>query len=658
LLNIHDSAPPLAHRGAAFCLLPRRHGLAGPVTVRRMMRAALVYLAVFLIGLVLMHATNTRVQGFGLGLMAPGAGFLLYAGVPDAFGGWHASLAAASVLVFALSLLLWFATGNVLAPPAVWLGSAAGASLMPQVTVLPAASAMVPVVALWVLLLVAITVLARGALGRRRTREANAYLLTQAHINIVVTADNALSKQELSLLELRHLRFLLDRALQPVENFDGFEWRDQYQTAAVRYQLNFMGYALAMTQATRLPAFDAWLGEAQQRLIDKQTDNRIWCYWHNENRWGNLDCNADPVARDNIMYSGFCAAQMAMYHTASGRRDFVAHGSFRLRDKSAAYDYSLPALIAALDRGFRQSAYTLMACEPNWIYPLCNTIGATAMLAHDRMTGGAQWSQHEARFRQQLESEFVTARGDIVPCRSNYTGLAFPCVGGAQPQALPCFFLHALMPDIAMRQWLLLRRKLYRNVEAEDQLNRAFFWRIDTGNYGLSRAAAYACTALAAAELGDQRVATLCLQALDDKCPALETSGGTGRTGGWYRPDASVWAHAVELMARVNGRNAFRSLITQPRPARGITNTIAIAQARYPDVLCAAANSTGGELHAVFYPGHEAGPQAITLAGLAPYAHYRCTGAQVSGVTADAAGHATVNVMLAGRTVLQVTRKA
>src|SRR5262249_41442767 len=140
--------------------------------------------------------------------------------------------------------------------------------------------------------------------------------------------------KELSPHDLKLMRFLLDRALQPVENFDGFEWLDQFQTAAIRYQLNFIGYALALAQATRLPALRGYRDEAQRRLIDKQTDHRVWRYWALENFWGNLRTDRDPVARENIMFTGFCATQIAMYQAASGRRDYDRPKSFAMRHPS------------------------------------------------------------------------------------------------------------------------------------------------------------------------------------------------------------------------------------------------------------------------------------------------------------------------------------
>lgn len=218
-----------------------------------------------------------------------------------------------------------------------------------------------------------------------------------------------------------------------------------------------------MAQATRLPALGGYLNTAQRNLIDKQTDHRIWRYWALENLWGNLAADPDPIARENIMFTGFCAAQIAMYHAAAGRRDYDRPASFALRHSSGRnYDYDLAALIEALDRERRKSAFHLIACEPDWIYPLCNTIDAAATKAHDRMTGGNRWSASEGGFRRHLEDEFIDLAGRFVPCRSSYSGVALPMIGGAQPQAMPCFFLTATMPEIALRHWLLLRRDLMK----------------------------------------------------------------------------------------------------------------------------------------------------------------------------------------------------
>jgi hypothetical protein len=66
---------------------------------------------------------SPRWRAAGLGLFAPGAGFLY----PDQLV--PLVYAVISVTVFYVAFVIWFATGNVLAPIAVWLGSAGLAAL-------------------------------------------------------------------------------------------------------------------------------------------------------------------------------------------------------------------------------------------------------------------------------------------------------------------------------------------------------------------------------------------------------------------------------------------------------------------------------------------------------------------------------------------------
>ena len=63
----------------------------------------------------------------------------------------------------------------------------------------------------------------------------------------------------------------------------------------MRYQLNFVQYAMAMSQYTRTPAFTGYLAEAQRNAIEKMLDPRVWKYWRWENLWGNLRWEPDPM---------------------------------------------------------------------------------------------------------------------------------------------------------------------------------------------------------------------------------------------------------------------------------------------------------------------------------------------------------------------------
>lgn len=574
-------------------------------------------------------------QIFGLGMMFPGAGFLAHAGIETASGLMHFLYAILATGVFAASLLLWFATGNALAPPLVYVILALLAAQMKHGDIAPS----LPWVILTGICLSVSTALLFSLLlhaqGIRKRHIKNNTLLKDTK-NLLPTWHESAVKDmpEMSFDDLSRMRFLLDRALQPLDDFNGFEWLDQFQTAAVRYQINFLGYALSAAHTKYLPAFQGYARQAQKNLILKQTNHRIWSYWEIENLWGNLSRNPDPAARENIMYTGFCALQMTLYHQASGQEDFNTQGSFTLlHAKGQQYAYDLPGLLQAMAQEMDQSPFHLMACEPNWIYPLCNTIGAAAL----KSALADVWEQQSARFREMLEQEFIDAKGHFIPCRSRYTGLALPDIGGAMPQAMPCFFLNGTFPDIALRHWLSLRREIFKN----GALNTKAFWPIDTGNYGLSRAAAYAATALAAADLGDRDVHNLCLQALDKECPV------TAEGESFYRPAASVFAHAVEFWARMAHRNSFRNLLAKKHDGH---TTPFIESVDYRAVLVAAAHYHNNKLHAVLYPRHAPGRHLMRIAGLTPGEHYLCTGAGCDTIVPDAQGRAEVSIFLNGRT--------
>lgn len=637
--NVHslDCMPPA---GPVITPLPPYQRLLGPITQAKIVRSLLLYLTLLAAGSALLaFADKDHLRIFGMGLVLPGGGFLAHADMCTANGISHTAATVLALGVFALSLALWSGTGNILAPPLAWLATAIAAGAMHHGGIRPGAAALMfeVVGAASILLLIS---MACWFLATRRQRVLdNDYLAARADDLASICSAPAPSEQaEMTLDHLQRLRFALDRALHPVAEFNRFEQRDQFQTAATRYQLNFLAYGVALTQARYTPAFGGYMHEAQIALLDKQRQHRVWKYWRLENLWGNLRASPDPTARENVMFTGFVALQMALFAASTGRSDFAQAGRFTLVDPNGQrYVHDAPSLVASMQREFKLYGFYLIACEPNWIYPLCNTIGANAMLAMDAQNGEKRWDTQPDAFRHHLETEFLDGFGRYIPCRSAHTGLPFPAIGGAMPSAMPCFFLNSIAPDLARRQWLLLRRQLF---DRSGTFKRRAFWPVDTGNYAFSRASAYAATALAAVELGDERVYGECMRGLEHECPSVSKNGVI------HRHNASVWAHGVELMARAGARNAFKAIITAPRRPLGPR----LEGLAYPEVLVASAHAEGGRVHAVLYPGMHHEEHAIGLAGLAPGAAYRVRGAMAAQVTADAQGKAQLNVILAGRT--------
>ena len=106
--------------------------------------------------------------------------------------------------------------------------------------------------------------------------------------------------------------------------------------------------------------------------------------------------------------------------------------------------------------------------------------------------------------------------------------------------------------------------------------------------------AGLAGTAAVACELGDAEARDALLAELDATYPALEEDGIS------HRPDASIWAHAMEVIARCGRANALHDLIVTGTAARGAR----LEGCSYPNVLVAKAVSRGGGLDAVLYPGN------------------------------------------------------
>jgi hypothetical protein len=550
-----------------------------------------------------------------LGLTFPGAGFM------PAMAGAHTQLSfalfLAALALFVFALLLWFATGNVLVPVLTWVGLA----FVADNSHLLGSPAMATGDSNWPWLVGPATLLL-ATLGWLREAPVEAAERTYGAPR---SAGTRQATEPLSHDHGKRLRLLLDRALQPVETFNGFEQRDQFQTAALRYQVNFMAYALAFAREHHAPAAKACFAGAQERLLHKIGNKRLWSYWRLENAWGNLRLGADPIPQQNIMYSGFTALQMAL----GGSDELQLHAANR-----PWRSYCLDEVADRLAGQYRASAYGLLDCEPNWIYPLCNLISMAGIKAADARLGTDRWDGLAKPFLDALVREGMRADGTFIAFRSSLTGFAPPAPGGIVMQAFPCLFLNALSPELAQQQWRRVRQRLDLGSW------RRLFWPVDVGNYGFSRASSYAATAAAAVEMGDREVADECLRRLEEECPSRENEGVI------HRENASLWAHALELMARSNRPNGLRDLVSHRPETRGPH----LASAPYPDALILHAVATGRGLDLTVDPGRPDARPLLELGGLMPERHYRTGLAEQPYLRSDRDGRALLRLALNDRT--------
>lgn len=621
--------------------------VVGPLTAARMRRLAWLYLAVFALGLTIAGVAATPgFQAFGLGLAFPGGGFthFLTGGTGSVLV--HLGCLFLSMLLFVLSLLVWFGTGNQAAPFVVWLGAAVAAAAMGHTHTLPSS---------WLIVCaLAAATLGGGWLVHRRNvarklarREARRRSIgTWGAVASPVDATGNPVVEELSSDDLAALRYVLDRALQPVGEFNGFDFIDQFQPAAIRYQINNLSYALSLANHLHLPAMRGYLHEGQRRLIEKKKEHLVWKYWALESLWGNFRHDPNPISRDNIMYSGWYSAQIGLFQAATGDDAYAQPGALTLRSAAGAeYVYDFHSLIDNLVDNQSRSEFCLWPCEPNWVYPLCNNQAALGIRLHDRLYGTNYWSDIEAQYKRRLQEEFIDLDGHVVFLRSVRTGFTIPGIQSSSEDAIVAYWMHPLFPDMSRRLWEIARSELFRQSGNGLELIPLKPW-LDAGNYRFNTAYALGALGMAARELGDEEaVNTIC-----DSISELETS----RAGGVLSyPGCSTWSHTFMLNMRLGRANGLSDLVNKDSPQSWRDGPI-IDELSYPDVLPARAVSDGRALDAVLYPGDKPGRFSIGLANLLPNKNYRLEACVDEHVTADASGNAYINVELDGRHEIRV----
>jgi hypothetical protein len=626
----------------------------GPRTRRRRRRLAAGYGVVAALGFLLAWAAGPHpLRVFGLGLTLPGAGFLA---MLDG-GPWlitaHLMLAMGSVVLFAAAVIVWWWCGNVLLAPAVWVAAAAAAAGMSgahEMHTIPLASGVV------VALLVVATVLGVvlriiGARRIRVRRDVNHAALQQSSCTGVgaTPRPTVAGSVELSSQDLAALRFALDRGLQPVGEFGGFHFGDQWQLSATRYQVFTLGWALALATHNALPSMRGYLQQAQLNLIDKTRDPRLWSYWKWENAWGNLRLGADPLAYDNVMFSGYLSKQIGLYQAATGdlRHDLV--GAYTLQNnRGRSYAYDFPTIIGLLRGQFEASDLCLWPCEPNWVYVFCNTTAGIALRAYDAAHGSHHWDEIAERFDRLINDEFTDPAGDITELKSTYTGISPSITNGPGTNLNAATGLHPLTPDRAQKLYRISRPRLVAQAGDGLRLHTAAP-DFDPGNMKRSPGYALGVHLHAAREFGDDEFAATV-------CEAIAARMTTSSDDGVLTYDsASVWAHALLLMGRIGTADGLRSLTTRGVP-KHIRQGPVLAEARYPDVLAARAVSDGAALDLVLHPTRGAGRHRIGLAQLHPHGRYRVLQPRGTDhdLLADDHGRLSIEVELTGRTPIRI----
>jgi Linalool dehydratase/isomerase len=629
--------PPVAER-QPFRPLPSPRTVTGPRTRAVMGRAAIMLGLVWVVagGLVIADVSD-RLTAFALGIFLPGGGFL-YTGHPVLF--------VLSLAAFAVALLIFFVMSPYWVPPLVLFGLAGLAALIADGHTVAAVRIAVPAVVLCLLLALPLYRALSLRAFKREVAKRNAFLAERTW-SVPVVRDSALpAVTSMTADDLASMRRGLDLLLQPLDQWQGFLTIDQYREAAWRYQLNFMAWYLAVSRLTRTPAFTGYVAEAQKNAVDKTLDLRVWKYWRYEHLLGSLKWDPDPIPNDNIMLSGYFAAQVGSYEAATADLSYSQPGALTFDDGKHAYVYNYAGICEAVRRNFQRGPFCMFPCEPNWVYPQCNSVGMTGLLLHDRIHGtdyaGSVWDDFEDALLQDL------SRPDdrVVTIKSNRYGISIPSMEvGVMSDAGSGLWYSPLVPELAARRWEVARDNHLR-LTSDGGLQLCDIGRldrIDIGSYNLnSLAFAYGTVMAAAREMGDEEIYHGAKQSLEQEFTPNTVNGARHLDG------VSPMAQGIATMGRMLRKHAWHDLVRDGVPDVWL-NGPRLEEAPYPDVLVARAVSDGQDLDLELVPGDGGGRVDLRVVGLSPARSYAVTGAIESRITGTATGHIILSVDLHAR---------
>ena len=652
-----ESVPNSRRRIITFSDIPTY--MLGPFQKKLFVRTNAVYLIMLIIGVVpsILDRTGVlsvspKIQAAFWGLWFPGAGLIATGTVAGIIMGIIFALFQAKFAVLVESL-----SGNLLLNVYLWVISIIGAPFL--------AKDKIPLYG-WLIVFAVFLFLQfdrfhtaskahKQKLKLREENNANYDALVKELKDHQVEAQDP-AMRELSEDEVKAVRFLFDHTLNREEgDTSGYDVADQIQLGAVRYSWDYIGYALTELQCFYTPNFHGYLNHAQQYVIDSLTTAKGCGYWKMENLWGNFTFSADPVRKDNIMYSGWSGILPVIYTANTGDMRYEKEGSLRFRpfkNKQKSYDYNNESLIKTIAGQWNEKDSGLIPCEPHYAFPWCNGYGLITVQAYDRIHGTNYVSDSYGKLEKRLTEDWTDPDGRLCTVKNTLIGtLAAPIpdsMSAASNFAVSRIY-NPFDPGLAIKEYVLGKNTVFKRGKDGALETTVGAWNKmqDIGNFKTGPGSIIGGSATAAKELGDIAFAEELLQLADEHMERVEDPGC------YYYKDASTGANAMIVLARIAQKDDLYNMIHHG-PGKEALDGPVLTECHYPEVLVAKARShTGKDLELVLYNGKEPGNQLISLEKLQPNKNYLI---QESGktFTADEEGRVQLEVELNGRTKLTI----
>ncbi|MZG15877.1 hypothetical protein GTY44_20705 [Streptomyces sp. SID5914] len=203
---------------------------------------------------------------------------------------------------------------------------------------------------------------------------------------------------------LRHIGNLARQLRNDWSNMEGqTDLREDF--GALRFQLAYASYALALAHVHRLPAAPGVFRSTFERLIEKMLLPDVWFEWRDTSKGGGLvnfdaptsDGWVDPVVKDNIMYSAYLQSMSLLYNVLFDDDQYAQPGALTLSCKPKfwgdrqgfTFAYDQNSLNEQVYWNMVEAGYLGVACEPYCVFQVCNQPAILGFRLHDLLTGGS-----------------------------------------------------------------------------------------------------------------------------------------------------------------------------------------------------------------------------------------------------------------------------
>ena len=607
----------------------------------------------FIVGALLaLFSTSIALRAAGASMMFPGGGFL--------YIGWP-SLWLLSILAMAFAFLMWWGLSAFFAIPLAWALSIIGSALLaggPSLWSAPGTTWdwAIPVVAGVAIVSFAAAKWNHYIVHRKKVSDLEE---TNAYISTTEIPQSSNAPFEPTDFDREVLAWMYELCLQPEDEFEGFDWGEQYHGGTcLRYQMTQMGEVMAGYAANMLPNHQQWIEPAMAKLIERMTDQRVWKYWQVENFLAYGDPNPDPIIKDNVMLTGFYQSQIGLYVAATGSKKFDEPGCLKFIWKDGrtfAYDHT--SMNEAIIDNLERSKFGLYACEPKWVFTICNIQAAQGLIGYDSTHGTDHWSRVKGRFKKGLLEEMMTADGAFRHIRSDALGMSVNDGDGSGEYFLTgSHFFEDVDQVLHDRGKLLTLRGVPEKMQAleakivDGVLDHHFPDKRERATYIMSSLKDWMEFVTAAYAVGNDKVGAAAIRALQRDCGTGKRFPNRPIRGGVQHMGMLLWSHWGRPMSL--GQLNLRGYVPPKGPI--------LQNAPWPEIIVTKAISEDGEnlvLTLDLYKGEAGSSHELEFSNLVPDTDYRLSSEHLDcALKSDPEWQATTAIQVDGETRLKLRK--